>query len=34
MLERKEIDVGITSFYANSDRATVADFSPILDYAE
>ena len=34
MIERNEVEVGITSFYANSDRATVADFSPILDYAE
>lgn len=34
MIERKEVDIGITSFYATSERAEVVDFSPILDYAE
>ena len=34
MIERGEVEVGLTSFYANSERAEVVDFSPILDYAE
>ena len=34
MIEREEVEIGITSFYANSERAEVVDFSPILDYAE
>ena len=34
MLERNEVDVGVTSFYANSERAQVSDFSPILEIAE
>ena len=34
MIERNEVDVGITSFYANSDRGQVVDFSPILEVAE
>ena len=34
MIERNEVDVGVTSFYANSDRGQVVDFSPILEVAE
>ena len=34
MIERREVEIGITSFYATSERAEVVDFSPILDYAE
>ena len=33
MIERNQVDVGITSFYANSGRGQVVDFSPILEVA-
>ena len=33
MIERAEIDIGVTDFYANNERAEVTDFSVILDYA-
>lgn len=34
MIERSEVDFGITSFFQNSERKEVVDFSPILDAAE
>ena len=34
MIERNQVDVGITSFYANSGRGQVVDFSLILEVAE
>ena len=34
MLERGEVEIGVTDFYASSDRAEVSDLSVILDYAE
>ena len=34
MIERKEVDIGVTDFYSNTERAEVSDFSSILDYAE
>lgn len=34
MIERKEVDIGVTDFYSNTERAEVSDFSAILDYAE
>ena len=33
MIERDEVDIGVTDFYANNERAEVSDFSVILDYA-
>ena len=30
MIDRGEIEVGVSGFFANSDRAEVADFSPIV----
>ena len=34
MIERNEIDIGVTSIFATSQRKTVVDFSPTLEYAE
>ena len=34
MLERGEVEIGVTDFYATSERAEVSDLSVILDYAE
>ena len=34
MIEREEVDVGVTSFFATVKRQEVVDFSPIIDYAE
>ena len=34
MIERDEIDIGVTSIFATSQRKTVVDFSPTLEYAE
>ena len=34
MIERNEVDIAVGSFYANSERAQVSDFSPILEIAE
>ena len=34
MIERQEVDVGVTSFFATVKRQEVVDFSPIIDYAE
>ena len=34
MLERDQVDVGVTSFFATIQRKEVVDFSPTLDYAE
>ena len=34
MIHRGEVEVGVSSFFANSERAVVVDFSPILGYAE
>ena len=34
MIDREEVDVGVTSFFATVKRQEVVDFSPIIDYAE
>ena len=34
MIERGEVEMGITSFFANRDRAEVTDFSPVLRVTE
>ena len=34
MIERDEVEIGVTDFYANNDRAEVSDFSVIIGYAE
>ena len=34
MIEREEVDVGVTSFFATVKRQEVVDFSPIIDSAE
>ena len=34
MVHRGEVDVGVTSFFANKERAEVVDFSPVLGYAK
>ena len=34
MIERQEVDIGVTSFFATIKRQEVVDFSPIIDYAE
>ena len=34
MIDRGEVDVGVTSFFATVKRQEVVDFSPIIDYAE
>ena len=34
MIERDEVDIGVTDFYANRERAEVTDFSVIIGYAE
>ena len=34
MIHRGEVDLGVSSFFANRDRAEAVDFSPILGYAE
>ena len=34
MIERQEVDIGVTSFFATVKRQEVVDFSPIIDYAE
>lgn len=34
MLERDQVDVGVTSFFATIQRKEIVDFSPTLDYAE
>ena len=34
MIEREEVDIGVTSFFATIKRQEIVDFSPIIDYAE
>ena len=34
MIERGEVEMGITSFFSNRDRAEVTDFSPVLRVTE
>ena len=34
MMERDEVDVGVTSLFATRQRKNAVDFSPTLDYAE
>ena len=34
MIERNEVDIAVGSFYANTERAQVSDFSPILEITE
>lgn len=34
MIERGEVTVAVSSFFATKDRSEVVDFSATLDYAE
>ena len=34
MLQRKEVEIGVTDFYSNQERAEVSDFSAIIGFAE
>ena len=34
MVHRGEVELGVSSFFSNSERKEVVDFSPVLGYAE
>ena len=34
MIERDEVEIGVTSFFATLERRDIVDFSPTIDYAE
>ena len=34
MVHRGEVELGVSSFFANSERAEVVDFSPVLGYVQ
>ena len=34
MIHRGEVEIGVTSIFANMERAEAVDFSPVLGYAQ